>query len=205
MQRFFSVLLCAGLVSATLQNFTVADTSPDILYDIAAGGFMWLSNSSATLTNGTIIFPFTGTAVYVTLRGLIGYCSVDVDNDILNTVTLNKTLADAVDAPFNMVKSGLPNGPHTLVITPVPPLTVIGFDHLIYTAILPAKSHVGAIVGGVIGGAVLTIGALVVALLARRRKLVMRRNQRKGAVLRAMTSARTNHKASVDGGTDVLT
>ncbi|KAJ6456661.1 hypothetical protein C8R45DRAFT_1186263 [Mycena sanguinolenta] len=216
MQRLFCVLLCVGRVFATLQNYTVDDTSPDIQYDTAAGAFVCntstcppevtdgLSNNSATLTNGTIFFYFTGTAVYVTLWGLVGLCSVAVDGTVFDT--LNKTLANAIDAPFNVFTSGLPNVPHTLVITPTPPLTVIGFDHVIYTSgILPAKSHVGAIVGSVIGGVVLTIGALFVALLAQRQKLIMRRNQRKSVVLRAMTSARTNHKASVDDGTDDVT
>ncbi|KAJ7204239.1 hypothetical protein B0H12DRAFT_1243656 [Mycena haematopus] len=96
----------------------------------------------------------------------------------------------------------LPNGPHTLVIAPTTPNgTVVGFDHLIYTAVLPTKSHVGAIVGGVIGGVVLTIGALFAALYARRRKLIVQRNQRKAAVLRGMTAdGLADHKSSPGDG-----
>lgn len=71
------------------------------------------------------------------------------------------------------------------------------------SAVLP-KSHVGAIVGGVIGGVVLTIGALFAALYARRRKLIIRRNQRKTAVLRGMTAGRpADHKASPEDGTNL--
>ncbi|KAJ7024067.1 hypothetical protein C8F04DRAFT_1192804 [Mycena alexandri] len=82
----------------------------------------------------------------------------------------------------NISEVNLANAAHTLIIAPSSAMsfTLIGFDHLIYTASLPnKKSHVGAIVGGVIGGVVLTIGALFIALFARRRKLIIRRNQRK--------------------------
>lgn len=72
------------------------------------------------------------------------------------------------------------------------------------SAVLPTKSHVGAIVGGVLGGVVLTIGALFAALYARRRKLIIRRNQRKTAVLRGMTAGRlADHKASPEDGTNL--
>ena len=63
----------------------------------------------------------------------------------------------------------------------------------------------GAIVGGVIGGVVLTIGVLFAALLARRRKLIMRRNQRKSAVQRHITVARPDYKAGAGDGTDLPT
>ncbi|KAF7349097.1 hypothetical protein MVEN_01431800 [Mycena venus] len=157
MQRFFIVLLCLGFVRATLQNFTVDDTSPDIHYngttfqcnlntiicppEIVQGLF----NNSATLTNGSITFSFTGTAFYATLE-LIGSCSVSVDGDEITTLSHPDILAEHQ----NISKSDMANGPHTLIIAPTTSLTVIGFDHLIYTASLPTtgKSHVGAIVGG---------------------------------------------------------
>ncbi|KAJ6601877.1 hypothetical protein DFH09DRAFT_1126010 [Mycena vulgaris] len=213
MQQSFIVLLCVGFVCATLQNYTVDDTSPDIHYDgvtfpcntttcppEVTGGS---SNNSTTLTTGSITFSFTGTAVYASLD-LIGTCLITVDGDQI--ANLSMTLADAIATGLpNIFKSDMANGPHTLVIAPATNRTVIGFDHLIYTASLPTKSHVGAIVGGVIGGVVLTIGALFVALLARRRKLIMRRNQRKSAVLRGITSARPNYKAGVDDGMDLPT
>ncbi|KAJ6456660.1 hypothetical protein C8R45DRAFT_1186259, partial [Mycena sanguinolenta] len=209
MQRVFCVLLCVGLVCATLQNYTVDDMSPDIQYDVAAGAFKFVCNTSicipqqtdnlyhysGTLTNGSITFSFTGTTVYASLD-VVGPCSVTVDGDEI--ARFNMTLADVINGvmpPSNFSKPDLVNGSHTLIVNPTTPKTLIGFEHLIYTAILPAKSHVGAIVGGVIGGVVLTIGALFVALLARRRKLILRRNQRKNAVLRSITSARANYKA----------
>ncbi|KAJ6456653.1 hypothetical protein C8R45DRAFT_1034002 [Mycena sanguinolenta] len=215
MQRLFSILLCVGLVCATLQNFTVDDTSPDIQYsdgalvcntstcppEITDG----LSNNSATLTNGSITFSFTGTAVYVSLD-LLGTCLVTLDDKQL--AIYNMTVPDALKGglPLNFSAQNLVNGLHTLVINATAPLTLIGFDHLTYTASLPGKkSHVGAIVGGVIGGVALTIGALFVALLARRRNLIMRRNQRKSVVLRGITSARPDYKAGVNDGPELPT
>ncbi|KAJ6609559.1 hypothetical protein B0H10DRAFT_1954564 [Mycena sp. CBHHK59/15] len=215
MQRSFIVLLCLGFVRATLQNYTVDDTSPDIRYSgetfrcnvnttlCPEGVTEGLFNNSATLTNGSITFSFTGTAFYASLE-LVGTCSINVDGG--DIATLNMTLDEAIaGGQRNTSKSDMANGPHTLVIAPTTHGTVIGFDHLIYTASLPAKSHVGAIVGGVIGGVVLTIGTLFVALFAQRRKLILRRNQRKSAVLRGITSARANYKAGVDDGTDLPT
>ncbi|KAF7368011.1 hypothetical protein MSAN_00866900 [Mycena sanguinolenta] len=211
MQRYFIVLLCLSFVfCSTLQNYTVDDTSPDIHYSgptfpcntttcpsEVIGG---LSSNSITLTNGSIMFSFTGTAVYASLE-LIGTCFITVDNhEIAN---LSMTLVDAMNGPLPSVsKSNMANAPHYLIIDPMTKGTVIGLDHLIYTASPPAKSHVGAIVGGVIGGVVLTIGALFVAVWIRRRRLIMWRNQRKSVILRGITSARPNpdYKAGVDDG-----
>ncbi|KAJ6495175.1 hypothetical protein C8R45DRAFT_927117 [Mycena sanguinolenta] len=209
MQRSFIALLCLGFVSCSrMQNYTVDDTSPDIQYndatfpcntstcppEVTSG----LSNNSTTLTNGSITFSFIGTAVYVSLD-LIGTCLIAMDGDLVTDLSM--TLADAINGGLPHVsKLNMANGPHKLVIEPTTIGTVVGFDYLIYT-------HVSAIVGGVIGGVVLTLGALFVALLARRRKLIMRRNQRKGAVLRGIGSARPNidSKAGVDNETDLPT
>ncbi|KAJ7118136.1 hypothetical protein C8R44DRAFT_790314 [Mycena epipterygia] len=211
MQRFFIVLLFLGLVRATLQNYTVDDTSSDIVYNQTTfqcntttcpdGSAEGLFNKSATLTLGSITFSFTGTAFYAFLD-LVGACSFNVDGN--QRPDLNITPSDAEQETLIVSKSDMANGPHTLVIAPIMNGTIIGFDHLIYTADLPdKKSHVGAIVGGVIGGVVLTIGALFAALFARRRKLVLRRNQRKSAILRGITSARPDYKAGAYDGTDL--
>ncbi|KAJ7203827.1 hypothetical protein GGX14DRAFT_698915 [Mycena pura] len=194
MQRYFIALLCLGFVRATLQNFTVDDTSPDILYsfptfycdtscpqEVTEGLF----NRTATLTFGSITFSFTGTAFYASLD-LVGTCSISVDGDEIGT--LNTSFADAI---LGVSKSDMANGPHTLVIAPTTEGTVIGFDHLIYTASLPAKRHVGEVVGGVIGGVVLTVGTVFAVLYARRRRLILRRNQRKSAVLRGISTLST--------------
>ncbi|KAJ7766090.1 hypothetical protein B0H16DRAFT_1882938 [Mycena metata] len=204
MQRYFVLLLCLVVIRATPQNYTVGDTSPDIQYggaklqcnasscppEFTEGAF----NHSATLTTGSITFSFTGTAIYASLD-LIGTCSIMLDDQEIQT--LNLTVAHAIaGVRGNISKPDLANGFHTLVIMPTGNLTLIGFDHLVYTTGPPAKkSHVGAIVGGVIGGLILALGALFLALFVRRRKLIMRRNQRKNAVFRGIPAARHDHKA----------
>ncbi|KAJ7017838.1 hypothetical protein C8F04DRAFT_1243722 [Mycena alexandri] len=214
MQRSFIVLLCLGFVRATLQNYTVDDTSPDIQYggekfqcdanSCPPGVIDGQFNNSATLTTGSITFSFTGTAIYASLD-LVGTCSITVDGDEIPSLTV--TVAQAIaGVRGNISRSDLANGLHTLVIDPTTNSTVIGFDHLVYTASLPnKKSHVGAIVGGVVGGVVLTIGALFLALFARRRKLIIRRNQRKNAVLRGISSTRHDYKAGEEDATELPT
>jgi hypothetical protein len=71
MHRSFIALLCLGFVRAILQNITVDDTSPDIVYGEATfhcntttpcpdGLKAGLFNESATLTFSSIVFNFTG-------------------------------------------------------------------------------------------------------------------------------------------------
>ncbi len=66
---------------------------------------------------------------------------------------------------------------------------------------LDKKSHIGAIVGGVIGGIVLVLGVLLVAMFAQRHKLILRRNQRKSVVLRRINFARYGQGAQANYGT----
>ncbi|KAJ7719725.1 hypothetical protein B0H16DRAFT_1605860 [Mycena metata] len=227
MQRSLILLLCLGLVrAATLQNYTVDDTSPDILYggdifqcnadacpaEVTEGAF----NNSATLqpfaelrartflavTTGSIMFSFNGTAIYASLD-LVGTCAIILDGYEIQS--LNITAAQAVAGERgDIAQSGLANGLHTLVIDPRTNPTLIGFDHLVYT-VPGKKSHVAAIVGGVVGAVVLTIAALFLALFARRRKLIIRRNQRKSAVLRAINSARHDRKGGEEDATQLPT
>jgi hypothetical protein len=68
---------------------------------------------------------------------------------------------------------------------------------------LDKKSHVGAIVGSVIGGVVLILGILFVAMFARRRKLILRRNRRKSAVLCGINPARYGQGAQANYGTNL--
>ncbi|KAJ7714768.1 hypothetical protein DFH07DRAFT_72761 [Mycena maculata] len=242
MQRSFMIIVLLFLslasVRAIQQNYTVDDTSPDIIYTDPQAIFQCsnattacpdglkdgLFNESVTFTTGNISFSFTGTAFYVSLD-LIGACSITLDGTEITTlnVTLGDVLAAAASGEqpgFSVSKSDMADGPHTLLVAPFPTTdataTIIGFDQVIYTATLPdKKSHVGAIVGGVIGGVVLTIGVLFAAMFARRRKLILRRNQRKSAVLRVLSTAsarpdyktganadaRADYKAGADDGT----
>ncbi|KAJ7314806.1 hypothetical protein DFH08DRAFT_894833 [Mycena albidolilacea] len=222
MHRSFIVLLCLGFVRAILQNITVDDTSPDIVYGEATfqcnatvpcpdGLKAGVFNESATLTFSSIAFNFTGVAFYASLD-VVGAATIILDGEELSI--LSNPLSDVLEAgpgqgSHNISKTGLANIPHTLTIAPnttlIPP-TIIGFDHLIYTASLPdKKSHVGAIVGGVLAGVAVIFGLLLAALFARRRKLILRRNQRKSAVLRGMTVARQNHNAGEEDAKELPT
>ncbi|KAJ7881598.1 hypothetical protein B0H14DRAFT_2705046, partial [Mycena olivaceomarginata] len=211
MHRSFIILLCLGFVRAILQNITVDDTSPDIVY--GGGTFhcnatapcpdglkAGLFNESATLTLSPIVFNFTGVAFYASLD-LVGAAAIILDEEepVILSNPLSDILAGSGQGSRNISKTGLANIPHTLTIAPnttLTPPTIIGFDQLIYTASLPdKKSHVGAIVGGVLAGVAVIFGMLFAALFARRRKLILRRNQRKSAVLRGITVARQNHNA----------
>ncbi|KAF7351950.1 hypothetical protein MVEN_01157000 [Mycena venus] len=222
MQRSFMIivlqLLFGGFASvrATQQNLTIDDTSPDVVYSAPTfqcnantttcpdGLTEGLFNESVTLTTGSIKIPFTGIGFHLSFY-LLGECSITLNgkqSEFVN-VSLADILAHAGDGPKpeGSYITDLANGPHTLVFVPVTNRTIIGFDHLTYTAILSdKKSHVGAIVGGVIGGVVLTIGVLFAGLFARRRRLILRRNQRKSAVLRGLSTASTqpNYKVGAD-------
>ncbi|KAJ7739625.1 hypothetical protein B0H14DRAFT_3515757 [Mycena olivaceomarginata] len=186
------ILLGINIVRARLQNITVDNTSPDIIY----GGQIFqcnadtcpddltarLSKNSVTITNGTIRFSFAGTAFYASLA-IVGHVEATVNGDTQN---LNISVLDVIPGGgyFEIWQSNMPNASHILSIVPESDRTLIGLDHLVYTTLaLDKKSHVGAIVGGVIGGVVLILGILFVAMFARRRKLILRRNRRKSVVL----------------------
>ncbi|KAJ7711845.1 hypothetical protein B0H16DRAFT_590913 [Mycena metata] len=218
MQRSFIVLLCLGLVRAMLQTYTVDVTSPDIHYAgdviqchanscsprfIVEGAF----NDSEAITTGSITFSFTGTAIYASVILINGSCSIILDGYEIHS--FNETAAEGIGGVGggNLSQSDLADGLHTLVIDPTTEASLMLFYNLLYTASVPPakKSHVGAIVAGVIGGVVLTIAALFMALFARRRKLITRRNQRKSTLLRAITSARHDRKGGDESATELPT
>ncbi|KAJ7026386.1 hypothetical protein C8F04DRAFT_1238665 [Mycena alexandri] len=184
MQRSFVVLLCLGLVRAMLRTYTVDVTSPDIHY---AGDVLRFMRPSFSLMGGS--------------------CSIIVDGYEIHS--FNETAAGGIGGADggNLSQSDLADGLHALVIDPTTESSSMLFYNLLYTANVPPakKSHVGAIVGGVIGGVVLTIAALFVALFARRRKLIIRRNQRKSTVLRTITSARHDRKGGDESATELPT
>ncbi|KAJ6506635.1 hypothetical protein C8R45DRAFT_970171 [Mycena sanguinolenta] len=219
MQRSFFALLLVSIVRAALQNITVDDTSPDIVYDgptfqctadtcpaILTEG---LFNKSATVTSGYISLNFTGTAFYATIAtiGAAGYSLDGVPNAESWMIIPDSPDIEPGDGTINITQANLTNQLHTIVIAPTFPnatSTIIGFDRLIYTAVVPdgKGSHVGAIVGGVVGGVAVIFAALFAAMIARRRKLIIRRNQRKSAVLRSLTTARPYGKTDLPDGGD---
>ncbi|KAF8139372.1 hypothetical protein K438DRAFT_2030591 [Mycena galopus ATCC 62051] len=215
MQESLFALLLVGIVRAALQNITVDDASPDIVY----GGQIFqcaadtcppiltegLFNKSATVTSGSISLNFTGTAFYATIAtvGAAGY-SLDGANVENWMISPDGPDIEPGDGTFNISQVNLTNQLHTIVVGPSfnDSSTIIGFDRLIYTVVVPdgKKSHVGAIVGGVIGGVAVIFVALFAAMIARRRKLIVRRNQRKSAVLRSLTAARPYGTTDLNDG-----
>ncbi|KAJ7116474.1 hypothetical protein C8R44DRAFT_792646 [Mycena epipterygia] len=189
MRYLWVVVLLIGAVHAGLMNHTIDDTSPSIVYShipfqrctsitCQASWTAGLYNGSSTITEGPITFSFIGNALYVFLA-IFGTCTFNLDG---NTVgTLNTTVPVVLFGPGESegvhpvyTNTSIPDGPHTLMITPLDISpgnpTFIEFDYLVYTANSPRKSHVGAIIGGVIGGLVLTVGMLIAAFFMRRRR-----------------------------------
>ncbi|KAJ7615813.1 hypothetical protein FB45DRAFT_1064050 [Roridomyces roridus] len=211
----FLLLSCLGVVSAVLQNITVDDTSPDVLYggktfqcnaDNACQGvdasLEQLYNESTTFTEGSITFSFSGVAYYATIDVLFGEASVIIDGGP-GTSYSSLDAAGNFTIRHNISEEGLPSGTHSLLMLPSPQSnTVLGFDSLTYTVSLPdppkTKSHAGAIAGGVVGGLAVLFGLLFAALYSHRRKLILRRNQRKSAVLQSMNIGRRNFGQNVD-------
>ncbi|KAJ7626949.1 hypothetical protein FB45DRAFT_1059829, partial [Roridomyces roridus] len=148
------LLLYVSFVGAYLQNFTVDDTSVDILYggptfqcntansygiDSALEG---LYNHSATFSNDSITVRFPGVAFYADIA-VFGPGTVTLELDGVQIPGAPLGAPGTIDYPIS--QTGLINDTHTLSIHPVPgPVVTIGFDSLIYTAIAGAwKSESG--------------------------------------------------------------
>ncbi|KAJ7116475.1 hypothetical protein C8R44DRAFT_879843 [Mycena epipterygia] len=178
MHLLWVVVLLAGAVRAGLTNYTIDDMSPSIVYShiplerctstTCGGQTSSTYNGTATLTDGPITFSFTGSELYV-IGAMFGICTFGLDGNTVGTLNLS-VIGENADLRPIYTNTSIPDGPHTLVITPLTDVTVIWLDYLIYTANSPRKTHVGAIVGGVIGGLVLTVGVFFAAFFIRRRK-----------------------------------
>ncbi|KAJ7491003.1 hypothetical protein FB451DRAFT_1552551 [Mycena latifolia] len=181
MQLWIATLL--GSVSASLMNHTLDDRSPSIIYgpgtiecpSTACPGIdtARLFNGTSTITTSSITIPFTGSAIYLFFT-IIGSCNLILDGNIVEMLNFTLPAADTViGLPPSCTMISMPDGPHTLVIAPssnaTTITTLIELDYIIYTASTPRKSHVAAIVGGVIGGVVLTGGMFGALLFLRRR------------------------------------
>ncbi|KAJ7448501.1 hypothetical protein FB451DRAFT_1567213 [Mycena latifolia] len=164
-------VLC-GTVSGTLKNYTIDNTDGAVVYTeqplvLCTPGTCRpsgeLFNGTSTITGGSIIVSFTGTAVYAYLA-VVGECIFDLDG-----VQAGYIPTDAEKISLAYENWGLPAGPHTLTMSPAKADQYIQFDYLVYTNTVPHKAHVGAIVGGVIGGVALTATLSLVAFFLRRR------------------------------------
>ncbi|KAJ7637431.1 hypothetical protein B0H17DRAFT_1106916 [Mycena rosella] len=190
MQRLWVITLLLSVARATLKNYTVDDQSLDIVYSqqtftcpsalCPENATEGLFNGTATVTTGAVAFQFTGSALYLFLT-LLGDWSFTLDGNLVDE--WNFTIPDAVPSglpAYNNLSMSMPDGPHNLVIAPVDntTFTLIGIDYFIYTANAPRKTHVGAIVGGVIGGLVLSVGLSGAAFVLRRREQRKRLSRR---------------------------
>ncbi|KAJ7491010.1 hypothetical protein FB451DRAFT_1166323 [Mycena latifolia] len=164
MQLWIATLLLSS-VSASLMNHTLDDRSPSIIYgpgtiecpstacpgiDIAR-----LFNGTSTITASSITIPFTGSAIYISLT-IVGSCNFILDGNIVEMLNFTLPVAD-IDLP-----------PSCTMIS-IADHTTNAYDVGHSSANAPKKSHVAAIVGGAIGGVVLTGGMFGALLFLRGR------------------------------------
>jgi len=179
-------LLCSSAI-AELNNYTIDDASPSVVYsehpilqcnpsNCPSSWTNQVFNETSTITQSPIIVSFTGSAVYVFLAAT-GGCIFNIDG--ADVALYNNGVADGyIGLAYH--NTSIPAGSHRLLISPAQPESVLEFDYIIYTVDVPKsrKVHVGAIVGGMIGGvvfiAVLVVGAFFLRKRDQRHKLRVR-------------------------------
>ncbi|KAJ7083918.1 hypothetical protein C8R43DRAFT_1051920 [Mycena crocata] len=177
-------LLCA-VVHARLTNYTIDDTSPAVTYTqdplirctLGSCDPSWtdrLHNGTSSTTSSPIMVSFTGTAVYVFLE-TYGRCIFNIDGVQAGVYTNIAESDTNISLAYH--NTALRPGPHTLVMYPAKAGSFIQFDYVVYTNNMP-KSHLGAIVGGVVGGlalaAVLTVAAFFLCRREKQKRLSTR-------------------------------
>ncbi|KAJ7073229.1 hypothetical protein B0H15DRAFT_64903 [Mycena belliarum] len=170
--------LFVGGVHAVLTNYTLDDTSPNITYtreplfrcSPGVCNSAWtarLFNQTSATTDAPITVPFTGSAVYVYLETL-ATCYFKIDGVLVGGYV---NASDQVDINLAYWTVGLPDSQHVLTIYPAVTGSSIQFDYIIYSHDVPQKkSHVAAIIGGVVGGVALTVILSLAAFIVRRRE-----------------------------------
>ncbi|KAJ6527797.1 hypothetical protein B0H19DRAFT_1334655, partial [Mycena capillaripes] len=166
-------LLCITAVRGGLRNFTLDDTSTTITYTETTvrcspgacdtGLTSRLHNGTSTITAGTIIVPFTGSAAYVYL-GTLGDCIFNLDGNNVSTFS-RPDGSHADDIFLAWTNTTMSDEPHVFRISPQNVNWFIQLDYMIYS-----KSRRGAINGGVVGGVAAAALLSVGAFLLRRRQ-----------------------------------
>ncbi|KAJ7673666.1 hypothetical protein DFH06DRAFT_1172990 [Mycena polygramma] len=174
-----AALFCYA-VRGALTNYTLDDTSTQIVYtqtplvrcspSTSQCGSAYvdrLFNGTSTTTGGPIIVTFTGAAVYVYLT-VVEDCGFNLDGNYVGRFINLKVQDDtAVLAFWNY---SMPDVPHVLTIYPQRASGIIVLDYIVYSH-NPQKSHVGTIVGGVVGGvAAIAIFSAAAYFIRRRQK-----------------------------------
>ncbi|KAJ6629922.1 hypothetical protein B0H10DRAFT_1213290 [Mycena sp. CBHHK59/15] len=142
-------LLC-GLSRAALTNHTIDDASPSVVYasrpilqcnaetcppSLTAN----LTNGTLTLTEGSIMFPFTGNGIYIYLD-VAGECIFNIDGVEVGRFNNSDPQNDIQLVYHN---TSVPDGDHLFLISPAQPGMWIEFDYAIYTyAALSSETHI---------------------------------------------------------------
>ncbi|KAJ7186612.1 hypothetical protein C8R46DRAFT_1024647 [Mycena filopes] len=182
---FALYLLCSTVWGAALAkptNYTLDDASPSVQYGntpilrcspntCPESWTSQLFNGTSTLTQSSIVVPFTGGASYTYSSS---FRADDIDGDTVGQFDNSPGNGNIQLAYHN---TSIPAGTHRLLILPAEPETLIEFDYIIYATEVktPArKVPVGVIVGSVFG-AVAVVAAVIVALLCLRKKQIRRK------------------------------
>ncbi|KAJ6534977.1 hypothetical protein B0H19DRAFT_1080384 [Mycena capillaripes] len=186
-------LLCIAAVRGGLTNFTLDDTSPTITYTetptarCSPGACdpsltSRLHNGTSTITTGTIIVPFTGSAAYVYL-GTLRDCIFNLDGNNVSTFS-RPDGSHADDIFLAWTNTTMSDEPHVLTISPQNVDWFIQLDYMLYSHNAgTSKSHRGAITGVVLGGVAAAALLSVGAFLLRRRRKNQRRLSTRGVPL----------------------
>ncbi|KAJ6477877.1 hypothetical protein C8R47DRAFT_643882 [Mycena vitilis] len=176
----WAVALFWNAVRGGLTNYTLDDTSPQIVYTQTPllrcspstsqcnPDFVdRLFNRTSSTTEGPIIVPFTGTAVYVYLT-MVGDCGFNLDGRYVGEF-INTNATDVNNIYLAFMNATMPDVPHVLTIYPQRMSEGIELDYIVYSH-NPHKARVGAIVGGVVGGVVAVAIFTAATFFIRRRE-----------------------------------
>ncbi|KAJ7769338.1 hypothetical protein B0H16DRAFT_1881902 [Mycena metata] len=174
-----SVVLLCRIASAKLTNYTLDDASPSVQYSNmpilrcspSTCPESWTSqlfNGTSTLTQSSIVVPFTGTELYVFLIVSDGPCIIEIDGDTVGEFN-NSPGNGSIQLAYR--NTSIAAGTHRLMILPAHPETIIEFDYIIYANNVKRKAPIGAIVGGVCGAVALFAAVIVGIFLLRRREV----------------------------------
>ncbi|KAJ7731923.1 hypothetical protein DFH07DRAFT_991045 [Mycena maculata] len=171
--------LLFGVAGAALLNYTIDDVAspPALVYTeqpfsrcspstCAPSITDKLFNGTSSSTAGPVNISFTGarldklkrtvhlmsegSAVYIYL-GFTSACYFEIDG-FLAPGFFSEPVGDEDNIELVYQNTTMPDVPHILVIHPATSHSFIQLDYLVYSHNVVGKSHVGAIVGGVIGG-----------------------------------------------------
>ncbi|KAK7007827.1 hypothetical protein R3P38DRAFT_3026325 [Favolaschia claudopus] len=184
-----ALALSCVAVQAMLTNFTLDDTAPSIVYteapilrcspddgECSTDFTSQLFNGTSTITDGTIVIPFTGSAMFVYLSTL-GDCIFNLDGtDVFEFSRPNTTHSDEILLAWT--NSSMADAPHILRISPKLEDWFIQLDYVIYSHNVPTFRR-GAIIGGTVVGALaaavlLSIGAFWLKRRVRQKRVATR-------------------------------